>query len=202
MQIKLAGWIVIGLLLIIIASVVWYLFLPKPASTPAVVQPTPSLPVGGAAQTTPVATSSSSRGSNSTTTHISITDRTGAQMVVNDFIHNGTTLADASNSGNYLLAGNLGYCISDPQKCQAAEATDFSVYYNGKPQSFTITLTAEPIGTARLHMEQFMLTTLGVSQSQLCNLNYLVGVTRYVNSQYTGRNLGFSFCPGATKLPQ
>jgi len=51
-------------------------------------------------------------------------------------------------------------------------------------------------------MEQFMLKTLGISQQQLCALNYSVGVTRYVNEQYTAKNLGFSFCPGAVVLPQ
>jgi hypothetical protein len=133
---------------------------------------------------------------------MTVTIQGGSTIVINDFIHNGVTLLDSANAGNYLLAGNLGYCFSDPQKCQAAPATDFIIYYNSVPQSFTIDLTQEPIGQARLAMEQFMLTVLGISQQQMCSLNYLVSVTRYVNSQFTGKNLGFSFCPGATVLPK
>ena len=133
---------------------------------------------------------------------MTLTTQNGAAIVTNDFIHNGVTIPDTANAGNYLLAGNLGYCVSNPQQCQAASSTDFTVYYNSTQQSFIIDLIKEPMGQARLDMEQFMSTVLGLTQQQMCSLNYLVGVTRYVNSQFTGKNLGFSFCPGATVLPQ
>ncbi len=199
MKIKLAGWIVLSLLMIIVLSVIWYFFfIPKPAPPSDVSQPNPTLPIGGTTEPTPDPSSTPS----SLPGRMSILSQAGTPVVVNDFIQNGTTLPDEANKGNYLLAGNLGYCTSNPEQCQAASSTGFSVYYNGVPQSFTIDLTAEPIGEARLHMEQFMLKTLGISQQQMCNLRYLVGVTRYVNPQYTGKNLGFSFCPGATVLPK
>lgn len=123
-------------------------------------------------------------------------------VTVKDFIHNGATISDKTNAERYLLAGNLGYCIIDPQQCQAATTTNFSVYYNSTAQSFIITLTEEPIGQARLDAEQFMFTTLGLTKQQMCSLNYLVGVTKYVSEQYAWDNLGFSFCPGATPLPK
>ena len=126
----------------------------------------------------------------------------GSTIVVHDFIHNGVTIPDTANTGQYLLAGNLGYCFSDPQQCQAAPSSDFNVYYNSTRQSFIIALTKQPIGQARLDMEQFMLATLGITQQQMCGLNYFVGVTKYINAQFSGKNLGFSFCPGATVLPQ
>jgi hypothetical protein len=131
-----------------------------------------------------------------------ITTYGGNTVLARDFIHNGTTINDTANSGRYLLAGNLGYCTSDPKQCQAVPAKNFSVYYDSTAQSFIITLTEEPIGQARLDAEQFLLTTLGLTQSQMCSLNYLVGVTKYVSEQYAGKNLGFSFCPGATVLPK
>jgi len=132
---------------------------------------------------------------------LKLSTQNGGVIVVLDFINNGVTIPDASNRGQYLLAGNLGYCFSNPQKCQAAPADNFSVLYNGEQQTFIIDLTKEPIGQARLDMEKFIVRTLGVSGRALCNLNYRVGVTIYVNPQYTGKNLGFSFCPGATALP-
>jgi hypothetical protein len=128
--------------------------------------------------------------------------RDGTSAEANDFLHNGVTIPAGTRGDTYLLAGNLGYCYVDPQKCQAATTTDFTVYYDSGRHSFVIDLTKEPIGQSRLDMEQFMSTTLGVSQQQMCNLNYLVSVTRYVNEHFAGANLGFSFCPGATKLPK
>ena len=133
---------------------------------------------------------------------MTLTIQNGGSVIVNDFIHNSVTIPDTANAGRYLLAGNLGYCLSDPQQCQAASSTDFNIYYNSGPQSFTIALTEEPIGQARLDMEQFLLATLGLTEQQLCSLNYLVSVSIHVNSQYAGKNLGFSFCPGATVLPK
>jgi hypothetical protein len=126
----------------------------------------------------------------------------GTAVITHDFIHNGTTIPDKANVGRYLLAGNLGYCPSDPQQCQAAQASDFSVYYNSAQQSFTIALTKEPIGQSRLDMQQFLLTTLGITEQQMCSLDYYVGTTYEVNSTYDDRNLGFSFCPDVTALPQ
>lgn len=177
----------------IVIAVVWYMvFAPKEAQ-PAVQQNT-TLPVSGSV--TPVE-------SNPTQTSASLVLATadGKSVVVNDFIHNGFTIKDTQNEGRYLLAGNLGYC-ADAKQCQAAQATNFAIYYNSVPQSFTIALTREPIGEARTEMEQFLLKTLGIAPAQMCNLNYLIGVTKYVNEQYSWKNLGFSFCPGAAVLPK
>jgi len=198
MNIKLVGWIALVFLGTIFLGIVWYFFL-IPKITP---QPSGHTPV-----TLPVSTSTSVGSVVPGDTpippgEISVRVQDGKSIVVNDFIHNGVTVADTINPGRYLLAGNLGYCYPDSAQCQAASTTNFIVFYNSKPQSFTIALTEEPVGKARLAMEQFMLKTLGISQQQLCALNYSVGVTRYVNEQYTAKNLGFSFCPGAVVLPQ
>jgi hypothetical protein len=183
----------------IIVAVVWYAFsIPKDVSQSSTPWTTPTLPVGGSI--TPV--SSGSGMSSGVVPTFPLTTQTGSTVSTLDFINNGVTIPDTANPGGYLLAGNLGYCLSDPQKCQAAPATSFSVYYISGTKSFLIDLTEEPIGEARLDMERFMLETLGITEQQMCSLNYLVGVTRYVSEQYTGKNLGFSFCPGAVVLPQ
>jgi hypothetical protein len=133
---------------------------------------------------------------------MSLGAQNGTVIVAKDFIHNGATISDTANTGRYLLAGNLEYCLSNPQQCQAAQATNFKIYYESVPQAFTIALTEEPIGQARLDAEQFMLITLGLTQQQMCSLHYYVGTTYWVNERYDDRNLGFSFCPGATVLPK
>ncbi|MBI4067832.1 hypothetical protein HY413_00285 [Candidatus Kaiserbacteria bacterium] len=194
---KLLVWIVGILLGAVVVGVVWYLAFAPEAAPQAPLQPA-TLPISGSIN--PVSTSPGTFSLGVQTMTLTALD--GSSMVVNDFIGNGITIPDGANAGRYLLAGDLGYCVSEPQKCQAGPVVNFNIYYNSAPQSFTIALTEEPIGQARLDMERFLLVALGVTEQQMCSLNYYVGVTRYVNERYTGKNLGFSFCPGATKLPQ
>lgn len=199
MNTKLILWITGILIGTVTAAVLWYVMFVSETALPPPPQPVTTLPAGGSI--TPVSPRSSLATSSPEAGTIVLTAQDGT-VTARDFIHNDVTIPDDSNDGNYLLAGNLGYCLSDPQKCQAASATDFSVYYISASQLFVIDLTREPLGQARLAMEQFMMTTLGLTEQQMCNLNYLVSVTKYVSEQYTGKNLGFSFCPGATVLPK
>lgn len=198
MNTKFINWIVGTLLVIIVVSVLWYVvFTPK--TVQQTTQPTTTLPVSGSI--TPIYNPPSATSSQSAQT-MELTTQSGSVVVSNDFIHNGVTIQDKANTGRYLLAGNLDYCLSNPQECQAGSATNFNIYYESALQSFVIALTDEPVGQARSDMEQFLLSTLGITQQQMCSLNYYVGVTMYLNPQFTGKNLGFSFCPGATALPR
>jgi hypothetical protein len=86
-------------------------------------------------------------------------------------------------------------------KCTAATSTDYNIGYDGVAKSFTIALLKEPLGNSRKEAEQFLMTTLGITQQQMCSLNYYVGTTYFVNESYDSSNLGFSFCPGAVALP-
>jgi len=126
----------------------------------------------------------------------------GSIILTRDFLHNGITIPDLSNKGQYLLAGDLGYCVTDPQKCQAGNAKDFNIYYYEDTKAFGVALLDEPLGNVRARMEQFLMGELGISEQNMCRLKYFVTTTSYVNEKYSGNNLGFSFCPGATPLPQ
>lgn len=197
MNTKLIIWILGIFLGVIIIAVLWYaIFAPKQISQTT--QPNTDFPVSESI----IPTSSSSDVSSQFTQTMTLSTQNGEVIVTNNFIQNGITIQDKANAGRYLLAGNLGYCLSDPRQCQAGSATNFNIYFESALQSFVIALTEEPVGQARLEMEQFMLTTLGVTQQQMCSLNYYVGVTSYLNPQFAGKNLGFSFCPGATVLPR
>ena len=57
------------------------------------------------------------------------------------------------------------------------------------------------VASARESAQRFLETTLGLTQERMCALKYYVGTTQYVNAQYSGKNLGFSYCPGAITLP-
>lgn len=184
---KLIVGIVALFLGIIIATLVWsFYFAPKPVST---TPDTPiTLPAGGSVNVTPIDQTETQSPNIST---IPVSTQEGGTVDVNDFTKSALTTPDRSNPDNYRLTGDA-----------LVPSTNFDIYYIGSSKAFVITLTKEPLGQARLDMEQFMISALGIGEQQLCSLNYYVGTTRYINERYSTKNLGFSFCPGATLLPK
>lgn len=137
----------------------------------------------------------------SATSTITIAGQDNASLEVRDFIHNGETIQDVVNPGNYVLAGSLGYCLADGTCPKAADTSTFSISYDEKNASFGIVLLKEPLGETRLAAEAFLSSRLGISRAQLCSLNYYIGTPYWVNEQFSAHNLGFSLCPDATTLP-
>ena len=178
--------------IIVLAGIAW-LALRGPST-----QPNPggtTLPAASSTQTT-----TGGSGSSGTQLTRAVRGTDGSSITVNDFIGNGTTLEEPQNPGIYVLQGPTGNCAG--ASCpQAGAATDFRIEYDASSTTFNIALTQEPIGQARLDAEQFLETALGLPQQALCGLRYYIGTTIQVNDTYAGENLGFSFCPGATKLP-
>ena len=183
--------VIVGILAL---AFVWFFFLHPSAQTTTPQQQSVTFPSSGTVTTNPSSTASGA-------STMLVGSLSGNAIVTSDCIHNGTTIPDTANAGHYLLAGNLGYCVSDPQKCQAGPTTDFNVFYDSTNGSFTVALLKEPLGQVRVEMEQFLMQTLGITQEDMCRLNYYVGTTSSVNPRYDSKNLGFSFCPGATALP-
>jgi len=99
---------------------------------------------------------------------------------------------ESNSQGMYALAGGLR---------PAGNTTPFSIVYSSKDQSFVVSLLQEPIGSNRLAAEEALQAQLGIDQAAMCQLNYFVGAPAAVNETYAGKNLGFSFCPGAADLP-
>lgn len=180
---KLIVWIAVLLLGAIVIGVLWY-FLLGSKTNPQTTQQSPvTLPSSGSAGLTTTSTATSSLVAGK----MSVVTQSGESIVTNDFIHNNVAVADPSNAGNYYLAES---------------STDgYSIGYRTPAQFFTIALEKEPLGQTRVAAENFLLGTLGISESQLCSLNYYIGTDVHTNSFYAGKNLGFSFCSGATKLP-
>lgn len=176
----------LALLGTIVVGILWYfLFTPKAPPSHTTQQSPVTLPASGSI--TPVTTST---GSSTLTTSekISVATQNGGTVVTNDFIHNGVTLPNPVNADDYYLTGS--------------STNGYAIGYRTPAQFFTIALEQEPLGQTRAAAENFLLSALGISQSQLCSLNYYVGTDVHTNSFYAGKNLGFSFCPGATVLPQ
>lgn len=186
---------IISIIVVIVVSVLIWFFTSSQKSPTTSTNPVVTFPGSGSIQ---VSTSTSNTSGNTMT----IATLGGGTVTTNDFIHNGVTLPDTANAGRYLLIGDLGYCPADPKECQAGPETDFSIFYDSAYGSFTIGLLQEPLGQVRVDMEHFLINTLGITQGDMCRLNYYVGTTADVNPTYSTKNLGFSFCPGATVLPK
>lgn len=139
-------------------------------------------------------------GTGATDHSLTVSTMDGNSARLKDFINNGQTIADSENTGSYLLAGELGYCLPD-KPCTAGTEKNFNIFYDSSTQIFTIALLTEPLGVVRDQAEQYLLTTLGITHDTLCTLKYYVGTTYQVNETYASGNLGFKNCPGATKLP-
>jgi len=127
--------------------------------------------------------------------------QTGSSVTSNNFIDNGVTIADEQNSSTYYLAGSLDYCTPSGTCLEGFPSEEFKVIYFSESQTFIVSLITEPLGQSRNKAEQFILRTLGVSQEEMCLLSYEVLVPSGINETYSGKNLGFSFCPGAIVLP-
>ena len=134
---------------------------------------------------------------------MTIKNRAGESITTKDFIHNGTTFEDSMNKGVYILAGNLDYCADDPTPCQAGPKVPYRIFYYSSNQAFGILLAEEPLGETRKKMEKNIMTILGLNEADMCRLVYVVDTPLFVSERYGSvPNLGFSFCPGATVLPE
>jgi len=176
--------VIIGSVIVIalIAFVVWGLFTTAPNTAPNTNLSGTSFPnAGNVAPSLPGGASS-----------ISVAAIQQGSISVKDFRNNPNTVKDPYNAGYYDIAGG-----SDPGLTNAP----FHIFYDETHQYFGISLLAEPLGQYRKEAEQLLLQELGITQLQMCQLNYAVGVGPDVNEAYAGKNLGFSFCPGATVLP-
>lgn len=132
---------------------------------------------------------------------VEVPTREGELVEIRDFTKSATTVEDSQNPGVYYLAGSPDYCYEEGMCPEAAEVAGVNIIYNVNYGAFTVALLEEPLSEARVRAERFLLTTLALTEPELCTLNYYVGTDDDVNESYAGMNLGFSFCPGATVLP-
>jgi hypothetical protein len=129
---------------------------------------------------------------------ISIASAYGGTIQVKDFENDPVFAKDPVNSGYYYFGYHFSQGVSDST---ATDTPPYVIEYIGSTQYFSIALLQEPIGQSRQEMEQYLMTHLGITQNQMCQLKYMVSVPASVDPTYAGTGLGFSFCPGATQLP-
>lgn len=190
--ISIGAIVVVGLI-----ALAFWLTSPK-SQTPATNSPNGqnTLPVANSVGNTTAVDTSTNLTSG---TILSLSAVDGGTIQVNNFINDPTTAKDPINQGYYYLGYHVNEGISDPT---ATDNPPYIIEYISATQYFNVALLQEPIGPVREEAQQYLMTHLGITQNQLCRLNYMVSVPDRVNSQFTGKNLGFSFCPGATVLPK
>lgn len=109
-----------------------------------------------------------------------------------------------SPKGSVVTTNFLKNLPSDTLIHQLADTEDYNIAYFRKGNSFIISLFNTPFGTSRKNAEQELLSKLGISQQEACNLSIRVTVPQsydlIAGTNYSGRDLGLSFCPGSIQL--
>lgn len=116
----------------------------------------------------------------------SVPTKDGSSLEVTRFLPPNIT---PSTAGDIYLAGE-----------EVGEKDLYKIAFYAPKQSFSIILLQEPLQNSRLQAEQFLIQKLAITEQDACRLLYFVSVPASVNAFYAGRNLGFSFCPGAEVL--
>ena len=183
--------IIVIVFLLLAGFGLWIFIANKTASIPSENLGT-EFPDGGPSGTqNPDGTPSSNAGDKS----LILKTTSGATLTVRNFIIDSDTVADPQNEGYYHLGEHF------PLDGSPVETyPPFAIMYVAQTQYFNISLTSEPISKARSDAEQYLLTHLGLSEEQLCQIDYMVSVPYFINQFYTSQDLRFSFCPGSVPL--
>ncbi len=128
---------------------------------------------------------------------------TGTPVAVGETVS--LTLKDGTSAAvqPFIVSGQPEWA-SDTNGYQVTtdEETTYSILYYPNTTGFLVSLLAEPLGASRLAAEKELKAKLGLSTTQICELQVQVFTSISVNETYAGQDLGLSFCPGAVKLPQ
>jgi hypothetical protein len=170
----------------LVVFVIWYFW----PSTKHLTQTTPN----GAL---PTAGNVASQGGGAVTIFLIQTEG-GGSVQVKDPIADPLTYQDPFTPDHYYLGNHIQ--IGTTPDSTAGKNLPYIIEYIKSTQFFNIALLKEPLGASRLEAERYLLTHLGISKVDACKLKYSVAVPHWVNEQYAGIDLRFSFCPRATQL--
>jgi hypothetical protein len=176
-------------LLIVAAGILAFLFL-RPENEPAPPQNTGGNPFGFSTTGTEPSTGAAVR---------TIYSRQGEPVSVPDFTE-GKESQQIGASESDVQFDLTPYPPYNPDVPYPTHAYD--VQFNQANSEFVVTLNEEPLGSARRAAETFLRNILGLTDTEFCALNIVVGVPYSVNESLSYyQNLGLSFCPQAYPLP-
>ncbi|MCA9359293.1 hypothetical protein KC926_03750 [Candidatus Kaiserbacteria bacterium] len=123
------------------------------------------------------------------TTIIGVLSKTGTQVKVRDFYGDeGVVLFDEKEK-TYLIGEEKG-----------ANGPIYQIFYFAGG-GVTVSLQNEKLNFARSRAEEDLQKKLGLSLLDMCSLSVRVTVPGFVSDDFSGRDLGLSFCPGSEVLP-
>lgn len=123
---------------------------------------------------------------------IKVPNKNSTEVQMNNFIKASTTVIDPMNEEHYLLYGDLGYCLQE--KCFKTGGDDMLIMYTSKDNYFSVTILSENYDETLMKAEQFLLTKLGVTKTELCALKHTVDVPYWINEDLSNKKLDFTFC--------
>lgn len=171
--------IIPAILVVVLGVIAFFIFRPTMQDTPEQSQSGDPFQTG---QSVPVTQTQPAR-------QIPLNSTQGTVMVPS-FIEDAPVLQLDSASYHYVTY-NEDYMPVDPA---------YGIVY-GSDGSLSVGVFLEPLGASRLKAETKLRQMTSLTDAQLCSLNVQVSVPSSVNETLSGRNLGLSFCPGATPLP-
>jgi hypothetical protein len=98
-----------------------------------------------------------------------------------------------------VLPAGTYYHITNNQETLGTNA-EFEMQY-GTDNSISIVILKESLKDSRTSAENYLRSTLKLSNSDLCSLDITIIVPAAVNTAFADENLGLSFCPNAVVLP-
>ena len=174
---------ILTVVIVVIGLLVWRSFSNSGTSSTGGTTQNGGNPFGTPAGTVPgVTTGSSNAGAT-----LTLTARDGSRVVVPDFTASSQPPSASAENG-YQIAGSA--------------ASTFHILYFPRDSGILVSLYAEPLGQTRLAAESALKTALQLSDKQLCSLIVSVRTSSDVSPYYAGKELGLSFCLGATTLPK
>lgn len=121
---------------------------------------------------------------------LTLQTRDGGYVSVQDF-----TAGLASSR----IGPSVYYQLTHNQDTQGSRA-QFDITFGLTDSSISIGLFKHPLRKSRLAAERALRRFFPLSNAALCRLKTAVSVPFSIDADYSGRELGLSFCPGAVRL--
>lgn len=114
----------------------------------------------------------------------------GSRLSVNDFLLDNRVQLIDETAGVYQISGNQDDISNDVY---------YEIFYFSDG-TVTITLLNEKLALARELAERELRTVISLSNYDFCLADVSVVTIGSVSEEYSGRNLGLSFCPNSESL--
>ena len=118
----------------------------------------------------------------------------GEKIAVENFLTLPEVSPDSYNENLYSLGNTFNSAT------QTTGDSPYLITFDAETKYFNIVLLKKPLASIRLATEAYMKQVLDISESQMCELNYMLSVPGYVDEAASSIDYRFSFCPDSVQL--